>query len=237
MIVLTMIFIVMGVLAVVLVGLSVWIELLVMFGDGIQIVPLVGCLLSVIGISFAMSILKIKKPQQNIVVEVLLLTVLFGLFEGTFLNSEKCFIGWLVSIVVNYNLEEKVDALRIKIQNYYATQVTQLKECKDIIIVNACGQRRAELLIKLLESVGCLKLGETFCNESRKINKEVVEKIQTILDGTRLNVIRKDMSLYEIDQELSVQLKRATELCETYQNGKYTVQDYKELKYVYRKCI
>ena len=86
MIVLTMIFIVMGVLAVVLVGLSVWIELLVMFGDGIQIVPLVGCLLSVIGISFAMSILKIKKPQQNIVVEVLLLTVLFGLFEGTFLN-------------------------------------------------------------------------------------------------------------------------------------------------------
>lgn len=73
MIVLTMIFIVMGVLAVVLVGLSVWIELLVMFGDGIQIVPLVGCLLSVIGISFAMSILKIKKPQQNIVVEVLLL--------------------------------------------------------------------------------------------------------------------------------------------------------------------
>lgn len=104
----------------------------------------------------------------------------------------KCFIGWLVSIVVNYNLEEKVDALRIKIQNYYATQVTQLKECKDIIIVNACGQRRAELLIKLLESVGCLKLGETFCNESRKINKEVVEKIQTILDGTRLNVIRKD---------------------------------------------
>ena len=84
MIVLTMIFIVMGVLAVVLVGLSVWIELLVMFGDGIQIVPLVGCLLSVIGISFAMSILKIKKPQQNIVVEVLLLTVLFGLFEGTF---------------------------------------------------------------------------------------------------------------------------------------------------------
>ena len=258
MIVLTMIFIVMGVLAVVLVGLSVWIELLVMFGDGIQMVPLVGCLLSIIGISFAMSILKIKKPQQNIVVEVLLLTVLFGLFEGTFLNSEKyidlwgkdglfyatvgsqpfkCFIGWLVSIVVNYNLEEKVDALRIKIQNYYATQVTQLKECKDIIVVNACGQRRAELLIKLLESVGCLKLGETFCNESRKINKEVVEKIQTILDGTRLNVIRKDMSLYEIDQELSVQLKRATELCETYQNGKYTVQDYKELKYVYRKCI
>lgn len=258
MIVLTMIFIVMGVLAVVLVGLSVWIELLVMFDDGIQIVPLVGCLLSIIGISFAMSILKIKKPQQNIVVEVLLLTMLFGLFEGTFLNSEKyidlwgkdglfyatvgsqpfkCFIGWLVSIVVNYNLEEKVDALRIKIQNYYATQVTQLKECKDIIIVNACGQRRAELLIKLLESVGCLKLGETFCNESRKINKEVVEKIQTILDGTRLNVIRKDMSLYEIDQELSVQLKRATELCETYQNGKYTVQDYKELKYVYRKCI
>lgn len=69
MIVLTMIFIVMGVLAVVLVGLSVWIELLVMFGDGIQIVPLVGCLLSVIGISFAMSILKIKKPQQNIVVD------------------------------------------------------------------------------------------------------------------------------------------------------------------------
>ena len=136
-----------------------------------------------------------------------------------------------------YTLEEKVDALRIKIQNCYATQVTQLKECKDIIAVNACGQRRAELLIKLLESVGCLKLSETFCNESRKINKEVVEKIQTILDGTRLNVIRKDMSLYEIDQELSVQLKRATELCETYQNGKYTVQDYKELKYVYRKCI
>ena len=58
MIVLTMIFIVMGVLAVVLVGLSVWIELLVMFGDGIQIVPLVGCLLSVIGISFAMSMPK-----------------------------------------------------------------------------------------------------------------------------------------------------------------------------------
>ena len=131
MIVLTMIFIVMGVLAVVLVGLSVWIELLVMFGDGIQIVPLVGCLLSVIGISFAMSILKIKKPQQNIVVEVLLLTVLFGLFEGTFLNSEKyidlwgkdglfyatvgsqpfkCFIGWLRSVYKELHADHETGA-------------------------------------------------------------------------------------------------------------------------------
>ena len=205
-----------------------------------------------------MTVIKIKKPEQNIIIEVLCLTVLFGFFEGSFFNSAeyvelwgkdglfyaamgsqpfKCFIGWLVSIIVNHNLEERADALRIKIQNYYATQVTQLKECKNIIAVNACGQRQAESLIKLLESVGCLKLGETFYNESRKMNKEVVEKIQTILDSARLNVIKKDMSLYEIDQELSVQLKRATELCETYQNGKYTVQDYKELNYVYGKCV
>lgn len=240
---------------IILVGMSVWLELLVLFSDGVQMVPLIGCILSIFGVSLIMTIVKVKKPNQNIATEILGLTIIFGLFEGSFFNSVadigkeplffatvfsqplKCFIGWLISLIVNYNLENNVDKFRVKLQNYYADVIEQLKDCKKLLSAVALKQAESEALIKLFAAMGYIKLRQDFLNKSKIENGLVLEKVRRMLSNTKLNIAVDNMTLQDVDNEIDKKLKEAEALYSTYQNSKYTAQDYHELKCEYIRCV
>lgn len=237
---------------VILGGICACLEILMLFSNGVQFIPLVGSLLSLGGIVLTMTVIKLKKPEQNTIVETICLTAIFGIFEAKFFTQEvyykeeylfyatvlsqplKCFIGWLVSIMVEYNLRNRVDKLCSKIQECYVNQVDGLKKCKELISTAAQKQKEAEELVRLFEAIGYAELRKNFQSKSESKNDEIMRKLKATLGSSSLNFIQDGMMLQEIDENLDKNLKATEDMRDIYRSSQYTIQDYKKLKEIYK---
>ena len=244
---------------------SAW-ELIMLFSNGLQIIPLLGSLISLIGISGWMTKDRIQKSDFDIYNESLKLILIFGTIQfcfwlpiefddkdrmmlifsvASFGQVAKCCIGNIVSSSFEESRNEKIKGWREYLCGYYHRQADTLQNMVKLVESSKQTSSVAENLIDLLVGCGCAKLGSSFQNSDINRNEKLVETLKAELSKVGLvEAISDDMTITAMKENMQKLIPQVQERAKHYQEKYFSTADYKVVKkeyehvldYIYRFC-
>lgn len=233
-------------------------ELVMLFSNGLQMVPLLGSLISLVGISAWMTKDKIQKGNFDIYGESVKLILIFGtiqFFLWTFIDFDgsdrlswifyvvsfgqvaKCCIGNFVSSSFENSRKEHLKEYRQQLYNYYHKQADVLREAVRNIDELKNVSNATENLIELLLRCGCTVLRTSFQDLDLSRNVAFVNSLKDSFEKEEIDVIRDSMSIAEIREEAEKQILEKQKKYNYYHTDCYNEADYKKIKAEYNHVI
>lgn len=248
---------IMGILILGCIASSAW-EFIMLFSNGLQVVPLLGSLISLIGISVWMTKDKIQKSNFDIYNESFKLILIFGAIQFCFwMNIEfddsdriflifmasffgqvaKCCVGNLVSSSFENSRKERLKEYRKRLYDYYHKQADILREAVRNIDELKNVSNATENLIELLLRCGCTVLRTSFQDLDLSRNVAFVNSLKDSFEKEEIDVIRNSMSIAEIQEEAEKQILEKQKKYNYYHTDCYNEADYKKIKAEYNHVI
>lgn len=234
-------------------------EFIMLFSNGLQIVPLLGSLISIVGISAWMTKERIQKDNFDIYNESFKLILIFGTiqfcfwtpieFSGSdrlswifyvvsFGQVAKCCIGNIVSSSFEKSRNEEIKGWREYLCGYYHRQADTLQNMVKLVESSKQTSSVAENLIDLLVGCGCAKLGSSFQNSDVNRNEKLVETLKAELSKIGLaETISHDMTITAMKESMQKLIPQIREQEKHYQEKYFSTSDYKVVKKEYEHVL
>lgn len=233
-------------------------ELVMLFSNGLQMVPLLGSLISLVGISVWMTKDKIQKENFDIYGESVKLILIFGTIQFffwtliefdssdrllwifyvvSFGEVAKCYIGNLVSSSFENSRKERLKEYRKQLYDYYHKQADILREAVRNIDELKKVSNATENLVKLLLRCGCTVLRTSFQDLDLSRNIAFVNSLKDNFKKAELDIISDSMSIAEIREEAEKQILKKQKKYNYYHTEYYNETDYKKIKDEYDQVI
>lgn len=229
-------------------------EIVMLFSNGLQIVPLLGNLISLIGISVWMTKDRIQKDNFDIYNESFKLILIFGTIQFCFWTPiefggsdrlfwifyvvsfgqvAKCCIGNIVSSSFEKSRNEKIKGWREYLCGYYHRQTDTLQNMVKLVGSSKRASSTAENLMNLLVICGCTKLGGAFQNSDINRNEKLVETLKAELSKVGLvEAISDDMTITVIKENMQKLIPQIQE-----QEKYFSTSDYIVVKKEYEHVL
>lgn len=229
-------------------------ELIMLCSNGLQIIPLLGSLISLVGICTVMTRDRIKGYNFEIYSESFKLSLIFGIIQfllylpikfddddriflvfyvAFFGQVTKCFIGYVVSSIFEEELNEKSEKYQKYLLSYYQNQAEALNDAVALIKESTQITNSSEKLVNLFDRCGYKKLKKTFCKSDNKRNNVLIATLKQNLVGTGLDLIQDDMTIAQIQKAIELQTPSIQEKVEYYNKGRSYLSDYNKAKAEY----
>lgn len=236
---------------------SIW-EFIMLFSNGLQVLPLSGSLISLIGISVWMTKDRIQKDNFDIYNESFKLILIFGAIQfcfwfpiefddkdrmmlifsvASFGQVAKCCIGNFVSSCFENSRKERLKEYRQQLYNYYHKQADILREAVRNINELKNISNATENLVELLLRCGCTVLRTSFQDLDLSRNIAFVNSLKDSFENAELDIISDSMSITEIREEAKKQILEKQKKYNYYHTEYYNEADYKKIKVEYNLVI
>lgn len=234
------------------------IEIFMLFSNGFQAIPLLGSLISLIGISIWMTKDRIQKENFDIYGESFKLLLIFGavqfcfwmpiefndndrnffiFYVVSFGQIAKCYIGDLVSSSFENSRKERLKEYRQQLYNYYHKQADVLRETVRNIDELKNVSNATENLVELLLRCGCTVLRTSFQDLDLSRNIAFVNSLKNSFEKAELDIISDSMSIAEIREEAEKQILEKQKKYNYYHTEYYNEADYKKIKAEYNLVV
>lgn len=247
-----------GILILGCIACSAW-EFIMLFSNGLQIIPLLGSLISLIGISVWMTKDKIQKGNFDIYSESMKLILIFGTVQfcfwlpiefddkdrmmlifsvASFGQVAKCCIGNIVSSSFEEFRNEKIKEWCEYLCGYYHRQEDTLQNMVKLFGSSKRTSGAVENLMNLLIICGCTKLGSAFQNSDINRNEKLVGTLKTELSKIGLaEAISDDMTIAAMKESMQKLIPQIQERAKHYQEKYFRTLDYKVVKKEYEYVL
>lgn len=247
-----------GILILGCIACSAW-EFIMLFSNGLQIIPLLGSLISLIGISVWMTKDKIQKGNFDIYSESIKLILIFGTVQfcfwmpiefddkdrmmlifsvASFGQVAKCCIGNIISGAVKDSRDEKIKEWCEYLCGYYHRQEDTLQNMVKLVESSKQTSSVAENLMNLLVVCGCTKLESSFQNSDIDRNEKLVGTLKTELSKIGLaEAISDDMTIAVMKKNMQKLIPQIQERAKHYQEKYFSTSDYKVVKNEYEHVL
>lgn len=237
---------------------SIW-EFIMLFSNGLQVLPLLGSLISLIGISVWMTKDRIQKDNFDIYNESFKLILIFGAIQfcfwlpiefddkdrmmlifsvASFGQVAKCCIGNIVSRSFEESRNEKIKGWREYLCGYYHRQADTLQNMVKLFGSSKRTSGAVENLMNLLIICGCTKLGSAFQNSDINRNENLVGTLKTELSKIGLaEAISDDMTIATMKENMQKLIPQIQERAKHYQEKYFSTSDYKVVKKEYEHVL
>lgn len=234
-----------GILGILILGCivcSIW-EFIMLFSNGLQVFPLLGSLISLIGISVWMTKDRIQKDNFDIYSESIKLILIFGTVQfcfwmpiefddkdrmmlifsvASFGQVAKCCIGNIISGAVKDSRDEKIKEWCEYLCGYYHRREDTLQNMVKLVESSKQTSSVAENLMNLLVVCGCAKLKPAFQKSEVNRNATLINKLKDNLTEVGLSgLICDDMTISQIRKEIEKQIVSAQEKPDGFQAAQY----------------
>lgn len=237
---------------------SIW-EFIMLFSNGLQVLPLLGSLISLIGISVWMTKDRIQKDNFDIYNESFKLILIFGTIQfcfwlpiefddkdrmmlifsvASFGQVAKCCIGNIVPRSFEESRNEKIKGWREYLCGYYHRQADTLQNMVKLFGSSRRTAGAVENLMNLLIICGCTKLESAFQNSDINRNENLVGTLKTELSKIGLaEAISDDMTIATMKENMQKLIPQIQERAKHYQEKYFSISDYKVVKKEYEHVL
>lgn len=230
------------------------VEFIMLFYNGLQIFPLLGSLISLVGICVVMTRDRIKGHRFEIYSESFKLALIFGAIQflfylpirfddeyritfalaaASFGQVTKCFLGYVISGDMEKFFENKAEKYQKYLFSYYQEQENALKKVADLIKSQAQTADRLEKIVALLGKCGYKNLQTAFSNSDSTRNRSLINTVQQNLLESGLDIVQDNMTISQIQKEIEWKLQYVHEKVEHFNRKCFDEKDFREVKLEY----